>query len=108
MVTVGPGLYFHVAPPYRYRCPFGLTNPSCALACVKNLETTILGERPETMSGVILEPIMSGVGGAVSLDEYLPGVASICQRNRGCSCALTRSLTGWAELARCSDISIGM
>ncbi len=75
---------------------------------MKNLETTILGEGPETMAGVILEPIMSGVGGAVPSAEYLPGVASICQRNRGCSCTSTRSLTGWAELARCSDISIGM
>jgi len=60
------------------------------------------------MAGVILEPIMSGVGGAVPSAEYLPGVASICQRNRGCSCTSTRSLTGWAEPARCSDISIGM
>jgi len=30
------GDFVHVAPPYCYRCPFGLSYPSCGLACVKN------------------------------------------------------------------------
>jgi adenosylmethionine-8-amino-7-oxononanoate aminotransferase len=72
--------FVHVAPPYCYRCPFGLTYPSCGLACAKNLETTILGEGPETVAEVIIEPIMSGVGVAVPPDEYLPKVASICRK----------------------------
>jgi adenosylmethionine-8-amino-7-oxononanoate aminotransferase len=72
--------FVHVAPPYCYRCPFGLTYPSCGLACAKNLETTILGEGPETVAEVIVEPIMSGVGVAVPPDEYLPEVASICRK----------------------------
>jgi hypothetical protein len=108
METVGLGLYLHMAPPpYCYRCPFGLTYPLCALASVKNLETTILGERPETVAEVIVEPIISGVGVAVPPDEYLPGWR-VFARNTGCSCTSTRSLTGSAELARCSDISIVM
>src|SRR5215813_4013911 len=74
------GDFVHVAPPYCYRCPFGLTYPSCALACVKNLETTILGEGPETVAEVIVEPIMSGVGVAVPPDEYLPEVSNICRK----------------------------
>ena len=44
------------------RCPFGLTYPSCELACVKNIETTIQGEGPDTVAEVLIEPIMSGVG----------------------------------------------
>ena len=40
------GDFVHVAPPYCYRCPFGLTYPSCGLACVKNMESAILGEGP--------------------------------------------------------------
>jgi taurine-pyruvate aminotransferase len=71
--------FVHVAPPYCYRCPFGLTYPSCELACVKNVETTILGEGPETVAEVLVEPIMSGVGVAVPPDEYLPEVARICR-----------------------------
>ena len=74
------GDFVHVAPPYCYRCPFGLSYPSCGLACVKNLESTILGEGPETVAEVIVEPIMSGVGVAVPPDEYLPEVESICRK----------------------------
>ena len=74
------GDFVHVAPPYCYRCPFGLTYPSCELACVKNMETTILGEGPETVAEVIVEPVMSGIGIAVPPDEYLPEVESLCRK----------------------------
>ena len=74
------GDFVHVAPPYCYRCPFGLSYPSCGLACVKNMETTILGEGPETVAEVIVEPIMSGVGVAVPPDEYLPEVENLCRK----------------------------
>ena len=74
------GDFVHVAHPYCYRCPFGLSYPSCGLACVKNMETTILGEGPETVAEVIIEPIMSGVGVAVPPDEYLPEVESLCRK----------------------------
>ena len=74
------GDFVHVAHPYCYRCPFGLTYPSCELACVKNIETTILGEGPETVAEIIVEPIMSGVGVAVPPDEYLPEVEKLCRK----------------------------
>jgi adenosylmethionine-8-amino-7-oxononanoate aminotransferase len=74
------GDFVHVAQPYCYRCPFGLSYPSCGLACVKNMENTILGEGPETVAEVIVEPIMSGVGVAVPPDEYLPEVEKLCRK----------------------------
>src|ERR1700756_2276068 len=74
------GDFVHVAPPYCYRCPFGLSYPSCALACVKNMETTILGEGPETVAEVLVEPVMSGVGVAVPPDEYLHEVEQVCRK----------------------------
>jgi taurine-pyruvate aminotransferase len=74
------GDFVHVAPPYCYRCPFGLNYPSCGLACVKNMEAAIVGEGPETVAEVIVEPIMSGVGVAVPPDEYLPEVESLCRK----------------------------
>jgi adenosylmethionine-8-amino-7-oxononanoate aminotransferase len=74
------GDFVHVAQPYCYRCPFGLTYPSCELACVKNIENTILGEGPETVAEVLVEPIMSGVGVAVPPDEYLPEVENLCRK----------------------------
>jgi adenosylmethionine-8-amino-7-oxononanoate aminotransferase len=70
-----------VAPPYCYRCPFGLEPTSCDLACVKNMETTIQGEGPETVAEVIIEPVMSAVGVAVPPDDYLPAVADLCRKH---------------------------
>jgi taurine-pyruvate aminotransferase len=74
------GDFVHVAPPYCYRCPFGLKYPSCELACVKNMETTILGEGPESIAEIIVEPIMSGIGVAVPPDEYLKEVFALCRK----------------------------
>ena len=74
------GDFIHVAPPYCYRCPFGLSYPSCGLACVKNMESTIQGENPDTIAEVIVEPIMSGIGVAVPPDEYLKEVEAVCRR----------------------------
>jgi hypothetical protein len=70
------------------------------MACVKNTETAILGEGPETIAEVLVEPIMSGVGVAVPPDEYLPGT----RFSPGCparpsSDATTRSTPG-ARLSR--------
>jgi adenosylmethionine-8-amino-7-oxononanoate aminotransferase len=73
--------FVHVAPPYCYRCPFGLEPTSCELACVKNMETTIQGEGPETVAEVIIEPIMSAVGVAVPPDGYLPAVAELWKKH---------------------------
>jgi taurine-pyruvate aminotransferase len=74
------GDFVHVAHPHCYRCPFGLSYPSCNLACVKNMETAILGEGPETVAAVLVEPIMSGIGVAVPPDEYLPEVEKLCRK----------------------------
>src|SRR6201995_505318 len=74
------GDFIHAAQPYCYRCPLGLDYPSCGLACVKSMENTILGEGPETVAEVIVEPIMSGVGVAVPPDEYLPEVEKLCRK----------------------------
>lgn len=74
------GDFVHVAPPVCYRCPFGLSYPSCELACVKNMETTIQGEGPESIGAVLVEPVLSGLGVAVPPDEYLPEVEKLCRK----------------------------
>ncbi|MBB5691475.1 aminotransferase class III-fold pyridoxal phosphate-dependent enzyme [Roseomonas alkaliterrae] len=74
------GEFIHVPAPTCYRCPLGLEYPSCKVACAKAIETTILGEGPQTVAEVIVEPIMSGVGVAVPPDEYLPMVEAICRK----------------------------
>ncbi|HTN11584.1 MAG TPA: aminotransferase class III-fold pyridoxal phosphate-dependent enzyme, partial [Acetobacteraceae bacterium] len=73
------GNFVHVAPPACYRCPFGLKYPTCELACVKNMESAVLGEGPESIAEIIIEPVMSGLGIQVPPDEYLPEVEKICR-----------------------------
>ena len=97
------GDFVHVAHPHCYRCPFGLEYPSCNLACVKNIENTILGEGPETIGAILVEPIMSGVGVSVPPDEYLPEVEKLCRKYD--ILLSTRSSTASAAPARCSRIS---
>lgn len=77
---LGGNDFVHVAAPYCYRCPFGLSYPSCELACVKNIEATIQGEGPETVSTVLVEPVMSAIGVVVPPAEYLPAVEGLCKQ----------------------------
>jgi hypothetical protein len=71
----------HFPPPYCYRCSFGLNYPECGLACAKALESTIQLEGPETISGVILEPIGGAtIGALVPPDGYLLLIQEICKR----------------------------
>ena len=74
------GEFVHVPAPTCYRCPLGLEYPSCKVACAKAIENTVLGEGPQTIAEIIVEPIMSGVGIAVPPDEYLPEVEKICRK----------------------------
>jgi taurine-pyruvate aminotransferase len=77
---IGDAGNVHVAAPTCYRCPFGLSPGSCELACVKNIESTILGEGPDSIAEILIEPIMSAVGIAVPPDDYLPEVEKICRK----------------------------
>jgi len=74
------GDFVHVAAPTCYRCPFGLSYPSCDVACVKNMETTLIGEGPESVAAIVVEPILSGVGVHVPPDEYLPEGEKLCRK----------------------------
>jgi taurine-pyruvate aminotransferase len=74
------GEFIHVPAPTCYRCPYGLEYPSCGVACAKAIETTVLGEGPQSIAEIIVEPIMSGVGVAVPPPEYLPMVEAICRK----------------------------
>lgn len=63
-----------------YRCPFGKQYGSCEIECAKAVEDTILREGPETVGGVIIEPITAGGGVIAPVKEYLPMVREICTK----------------------------
>ncbi|MBA2941197.1 aspartate aminotransferase family protein [Paenibacillus sp. CGMCC 1.16610] len=70
----------HVPPPYCYRCPFGQKQGSCSLQCAKAIEDVIVWEGPDSVAGIIMEPVITGGGVIVPPDEYLKTVRSICDK----------------------------
>jgi 4-aminobutyrate aminotransferase len=73
----------HVANAYCYRCPFGLTYPSCELRCAKDVEDVIQTTTSGRIAGLIAEPIQ-GVGGFITPPpEYFPIVVDIVRRYGG-------------------------
>jgi 4-aminobutyrate aminotransferase-like enzyme len=54
----------HAHAPYCYRCPMGLSYPSCDLRCARDIEELILTETCGRVAGFIAEPIL-GVGGFI-------------------------------------------
>lgn len=76
---LAPG-FLHVPPPDCYRCPFGQTKDSCHLECAEIYDQVINWEIPETVSAVILEPVITGGGVLVPRPEYLKRVREICDK----------------------------
>ncbi len=54
----------HAVSPYCYRCPFGLTYPSCDVKCARDIEELIQTTTTGHIAGFLAEPIQ-GVGGFV-------------------------------------------
>ena len=63
-----------------YRCPFGRTYPGCDIQCARAVEDIILKEGPDSVGGLIVEPITAGGGIIVPVDEYFPILQDICRR----------------------------
>ena len=55
-------------------------NPDAGLIFAKQLEDVILKEDPDTVGGVIIEPITAGGGVIVPPDGYLEAVGEICKK----------------------------
>jgi 4-aminobutyrate aminotransferase-like enzyme len=73
----------HIANAYCYRCPFGLTYPSCDLKCAKDLEEAIQTETSGHVAALIAEPIQ-GVGGYITPPkEYFQEIVAILKKYGG-------------------------
>jgi adenosylmethionine-8-amino-7-oxononanoate aminotransferase len=67
-----------VDPPYCYRCPFGLTYPSCKLACVDPIER-LLKRRHREIAGLIIEPLVQAAAGMITAPPgYLTRIRELC------------------------------
>jgi len=78
----GPLLEGFVEFPHAccYRCAFGKTYPGCNLECARAVETVILKEGPDTVGGLIVEPITAGGGVIPPVKEYYPLLQQICRK----------------------------
>ncbi len=77
-----PGI-LHVVNPYCYRCPFGLTYPSCEVKCAQDLEAFIQTCTSGSIAGFIAEPVQ-GVGGfIVPPKEYFQIAVGIARKYGG-------------------------
>lgn len=76
---LAPG-FLHVAPPDRYRCAYCSDRPACNLQCAGEIRRVIDWEMPETVAGIIMEPIITGGGMILPPEGYLEEVARICER----------------------------
>ena len=102
----GQGVWRGSAPPqpgiahahnaYCYRCPFGLTYPSCEVKCARDVEDLIRTTTTGRIAGFIAEPIQ-GVGGFITPPkEYFQIVHEIV-RNHGGIFISDEVQTGWGR-----------
>ena len=63
-----------------YRCPYDKTYGECNIECARKVEDIILEEGPETVGGLIVEPITAGGGILKPVPEYFPILQEICNK----------------------------
>jgi 4-aminobutyrate aminotransferase-like enzyme len=73
----------HAMAPYCYRCPLGLTYPSCGVKCADDLDELIRTTTTGKIAGFIAEPIL-GVGGFITPPpEYFEKAVAIVRKHGG-------------------------
>lgn len=71
----------HVPYPNCYRCPYGLTYPSCELECVEAIRNVYFKTTvpPEDVAAIVVEPIQGEGGVIVPPPEFLPKLAELAK-----------------------------
>jgi 4-aminobutyrate aminotransferase/(S)-3-amino-2-methylpropionate transaminase len=70
---------YRVPFPYCYRCPFGLTHPSCGLACAEHTADVIDSEiGAREVACVVVEPVQGEGGFVVAPYDFMPALRAIC------------------------------
>ncbi len=81
--ALAPGI-FRAHFPYCYRCPWGLTYPSCQVQCGEEyFEGDFFKHHvdPEEVAAIILEPIQGEGGFITPPPEYLGHIRRVCDRH---------------------------
>jgi adenosylmethionine---8-amino-7-oxononanoate aminotransferase len=84
---------------YCYRCPVGLTRPSCHIDCAESL-ARILQAHGEGIAAVIVEPLLQGAGGMIVHPvEFLERARELCSQHHVLLIA-DEVLTGFGRTGR--------
>ena len=86
----------HAHNAYCYRCPFGLTYPSCEVRCAQDMEELIRSTTAGRVAGFIAEPIQGVAGFITPPKEYFQIVEKIV-RNHGGVFISDEVQTGWGR-----------
>ncbi len=86
----------HVANAYCYRCPFGLTYPSCELRCARDIEEVIQTTTSGRIAAFLAEPIQ-GVGGFITPPPEYFSIAVEIVRRYGGLFICDEVQTGWGR-----------
>jgi 4-aminobutyrate aminotransferase-like enzyme len=90
-----PG-FVHALNAYCYRCPLGLTYPSCGVRCASDMEDVIRTSTSGRIAAFIAEPIQ-GLGGFITPPrEYFEIVAGIVRKFGGVFIS-DEVQTGWGR-----------
>jgi 4-aminobutyrate aminotransferase-like enzyme len=89
----------HAINPYCYRCPLGMTYPSCGVACANDVEAVIQTTTSGQIAAYIAEPIQ-GLGGFITPPkEYFKIVFKIVKNYGGLFIA-DEVQTGWGRTGK--------
>jgi taurine--2-oxoglutarate transaminase len=89
-----PGTVF--APDcYCYRCPFGMTYPSCGVACAEYVDYQLTHEGD--VAAMIVEPVVGTNGVLVPVPEYLPRIREITKKHEVLLIA-DEVMSGWGRV----------
>src|ERR1700680_2706522 len=73
----------HAVNAYCYRCPYGLSYPSCGVRCAQDVEEVIRTTTSGRIAGFIAEPNQGVAGFVTPPKEYFPIVAQIVKKYGG-------------------------
>ncbi|MDQ3218091.1 MAG: aminotransferase class III-fold pyridoxal phosphate-dependent enzyme, partial [Actinomycetota bacterium] len=63
---------------YCYRCPLGLTHPSCGIACAEQLADQIDSQiGADSVAALVVEPVQGEGGFVVAPDDWIPALRQI-------------------------------
>ncbi len=87
--------------PYAdcYRCPFGLSWPSCSLACAEHARRAIRSQPAGPVAAVVAEPMQGTAGNVVPPPEFVRAVAEAA-REVGALFVADEMITGFGRTGR--------